>query len=122
ACDSRDLASLGIDQHRSWHPHRPAYGLKLLKYLCFMVVEEAEPGQACFPQEIPGLLRIAGIDVDGNHLEIRSPKLLLQRRERRHFPSAGHAPGCPQVHQDRLPAPVRQLLGPAFGILESEVW
>src|SRR3954454_18718488 len=56
--DRRDLATLRIDQHRGGHAQRPAYRLKILKNLGFLVVEIAEPGQIGFFQERLGLLGV----------------------------------------------------------------
>jgi hypothetical protein len=64
---------------------------------------------------------VAAIDIDRDHVEIRPRELGLQPVQGRHLLSAGHAPGGPQVHQDRLAAPVRQLGELAIGILEGEV-
>ena len=116
-----DLAALAVDQHRGRHPQRPAYGLKILKNLGFLIAEITEPGQIGLLQEILRLFGIAGIDVDGDHLEIRAAEPGLQALERGHLLAAGHAPGGPQVHQHRAPAPVGELFGLAVGVLEGEV-
>ena len=57
-----------------------------------------------------GLSRIAGVDIDGDHLELGAAELGLQRVERRHFLAAGHAPCGPQVEQHRPAAPVGERL------------
>src|SRR3984957_16063007 len=87
-----DLAALAIDQYRGRHPQRPAHGFKLLKNLGFWVAEKVEPGQMGILEKILRLFRVAGIDIDGDDLEIRAAQFGLQAVERRHLPTAGHAP------------------------------
>src|SRR5438034_4986563 len=106
-----DLATLAIDQHRGRHSQRPAYGFKFLKNFGFLVTKIAEPGQIDLFPKIFGLFGVPGIDVDGDHLEIRSAEPGLQALERGHLLAAGHAPGGPQVHQHRASAPVGELFG-----------
>src|SRR3954468_1165626 len=73
--DRRDLAALRIDQHRGGHAQGPAYRLKILKNLGFLIVEIAEPDKIGLFQKRLGLLGVAGVDIDRHHLEIRTRKL-----------------------------------------------
>src|ERR1700737_1205490 len=103
--DIGDLAALAVDEYRGRHAQRFAYGFKILKNLGFLVAEIAEPGQIGVFEEGFRLFRIAGVDVDRNHLEILAPKLGLQAVQRRHLLTTGHAPGGPQIDQHGLAAP-----------------
>ena len=67
-----------VDQHRGRHAQRPAYRFKILKNLGFLVAEIAEPGQIGLLQEVLRLFGVAGVDVDRDHLEIRSAEFGLQ--------------------------------------------
>ena len=52
----------------------------------------------------PGLrlVAVAGVHVDGDHLEIGTAQLRLELVEGRHLLAAGHAPGRPEIDQDCL--------------------
>ncbi len=71
----------------------------------------------------PGLrfVRVARVDIDRHHLKSWAAKALLQCIERRHFLSARHTPGGPQVEQDGTAAPVLQRERLAGGVLERQV-
>src|SRR5258708_8391593 len=116
-----DLAALGIDQHRGRHSQRSAYGFKILKNLGFLVAKIIEPGQIGLFQEILRLFRVAGVDIDGDHLDIGAAQLGLQALKRRHLLAARHTPSCPQIDQDRWPAPIGEPFGLAIRVLEAEV-
>src|ERR1700716_3838854 len=67
------------------------------------------------------LAGVAGVDIDRDHLEASAAELLLERFERRHFLAAWHAPGGPQVQQNRAPAPVAEMPLAPGSVAEGEV-
>ena len=89
----------------------PSAGLafQVLKHPGLRIAEKAELGQIAVLEEIPGLFGIARIDVDSDDSEFVAAELALQAIQRRHFLAARHAPGRPQIQQNRASLPVRQL-------------
>src|SRR6185437_12725867 len=111
ARDGADLAAVRIDQHRRRHSEGFADGLEVLEGLGARVRIVGQIVHADLLQELLRLVGVAGIDVDGDDLEVRAAELLFERIERRHLRAAGHAPGGPEVEKHRL----------AVGVLEGEV-
>ena len=95
--------------------------LQILEHLGFRVGEIAEPMQPGLLQQGFRLVGVAGVDVDRHHLELGAAELGLQGVQRRHLLAAGHAPGRPQIHQHRPPAPVASDLSAARGVLEGQI-
>src|SRR6185437_3289053 len=121
ARDGADLAAVRIDQHRRRHSEGFADGLEVLEGLGARVRIVGQIVHADLLQELLRLVGVAGVDVDGDDLEVRAAELLFERIERRHLRAAGHAPGGPEIEEHRLALEVGQREFLAAGVLEGEV-
>jgi hypothetical protein len=65
-----------------------------------LIIEKFEMGQVAVFHKGFRLGGIAGVDVDSDDLEIRTAELDLQVVQRRHFLSAWHTPGRPEIYQN----------------------
>src|ERR1700761_8068452 len=116
-----DLAAMRADDQRGRHAERLAGLFERLEHLRAVVSVIGQVADADLFEEVARLLRIAGVDVDGDDLKFVAAELGLERIERRHFLAAGHAPGGPQVEQHGAAAPVVERLHLAGVILEGEI-
>jgi argininosuccinate lyase len=116
-----EFATGRIDEKRGRHSGGAAHHLQVLKYLGAGIGIIGEPADADLLEPGACLLRIARVDADRHHLEVRPAQLALERVERRHLLAARYAPGGPQVEQDRAPAPIREVAFGSSGIPEGEV-
>ena len=94
---------------RRRHAESFAGGFQVLEHVGARVGIIGEVADADLFEKGQRLLRIAGVDVDGDDFEVRAAEFALQRVERRHFLAAWHAPGRPQVEQHGAAAPIGKL-------------
>src|SRR3954463_13367080 len=102
--DRAELASGRIDEQCGRHSGGATYHLQVLKHLGAGIGIIGEPADADLLEPGARLVRIAGADAGGGHLEAGPAELAFERIKGRHLLAAGHAPGGPEVEQDRAPA------------------
>ena len=73
-----------------------------------------------FLEELLRFLEIPGVDVHRHHFEILATQFLLQLVERGHFEPARHAPGRPEIEEDRPATERIERDRLAFRVLEME--
>src|SRR6202167_6232402 len=92
-----DFAAGTVDQKRRWHAKRLARGFQLLKHLGAVVGIVSKIRDADLLDKMQRLLRIAGIDIDRDDVELGAAEIGLKSIELRHLFSARAAPSGPKV-------------------------
>ena len=95
--------------------------LKILKNLGFWVAEIAEPGQIGLFQKILRFFGVAGVDIDGDHLEIRCRRAWFAGSRAPASPCGRARTRWPTDSPARCFRASRRAFGLAFGVLEGEV-
>src|SRR5690606_22547379 len=103
-----EQAALVVDQQRDGKAERQAALLEIVEEGERVVAVVAQRLYAGLGKEFLRLHVVAGIDIDGDHLEFLSAQFLLQRVERRHFLAAWRAPCRPEVEENGLACTLRE--------------
>src|SRR4029077_4727777 len=103
------------------HAEGLAGGFQVLEHVRAAVGIIGKPLDADVLEEGERLLRVAGVDIDRDHVEVRAAEPALQRVERRYFLAARHAPGRPQVKKHGAAAPLLQAAVVAERVLEGQI-
>src|ERR1700733_7073799 len=116
-----DFAAGTVDQKRRWHAKRLARGFQLLKHLGAVVGIVSKMRDADLLEKMQRLLRMAGIDIDRDDVELGAAEIGLEGIECRHLFAAGHAPRGPKVKKHGAAAPIGQGVVMAGAVLESQI-